>query len=111
MGGVAREVAGDVSTLKGSPAATGRKITLLRNHPELTLENTSSNELDILSGDVVYCDPPYRGTTGYKTGTFDHDAFDTWAEEQVTKGAQVFVSEFNAPPHWEVVWENPERQV
>lgn len=24
---------------------------------------------------LIYCDPPYQGTTGYKTGSFDHDKF------------------------------------
>ena len=54
---------------------------------------------------VVYCDPPYAGTTRY-AGGFDSARFwktmDKWTEE----GATVFVSEYKAPSHWEQVWES-----
>lgn len=55
------------------------------------------------TGDVVYCDPPYADTTGYRDA-FDSKAFwetmDSWHE----LGADVFVSEYQAPPHWECVY-------
>lgn len=53
---------------------------------------------------VVYCDPPYRGTTGYKTGAFDYAAFYAWCEAAARRNCAVFVSEFTAPPHWTVLW-------
>ena len=53
-------------------------------------------------GSVVYCDPPYAGTTGYSSGGFDHDRFYAWCEAQTVP---VFVSEFTAPDHWRVVFE------
>ena len=31
---------------------------------------------------LIYADPPYQGSTGYKTGTFDHDKFFDWCREQ-----------------------------
>lgn len=55
-------------------------------------------------GWVVYCDPPYVGTTGYKDAfcptTFWRKA-DAWA----AMGAQVYVSEYQAPAHWTPIWE------
>lgn len=51
---------------------------------------------------LIYCDPPYQGTTGYKTGSFDHDKFFDWCKEQA-KNNIVFVSEYNAP--FEQVWQ------
>lgn len=48
---------------------------------------------------VVYCDPPYRDTTGYLHG-FDHDAFWRTMTRWVEAGAAVLVSEFAAPEHW-----------
>ena len=30
------------------------------------------------AGSVVYCDPPYAGTTGYASGEFDHARFYAW---------------------------------
>jgi len=53
---------------------------------------------------VIYCDPPYRGTTGYRLGAFDSDAFWTRAAEWAALGVPVFVSEFSAPQGWSVVW-------
>jgi len=51
---------------------------------------------------LIYCDPPYKGTTGYKTESFNHDEFFTWCLEQKAKGNVVFVSEYEAP--FEEVW-------
>lgn len=55
---------------------------------------------------VVYCDPPYASTLGYKgTGEFDHAAFWRWCREQVNRGALVFVSEYSAPDDFECIAE------
>jgi DNA adenine methylase len=59
---------------------------------------------------TFYCDPPYRGTTGYRTGAWDPAAFDTWCEARARESHEVFVSEFTAPPHWPVVWEKVRRE-
>ena len=53
---------------------------------------------------LIYCDPPYQGTSGYKTGAFDHDKFFEWCREQAKKNV-VFVSEYNAPDDFECVWQ------
>ena len=53
---------------------------------------------------LIYCDPPYQGTTSYKTGGFDHDKFFEWCREQAKKNV-VFVSEYNAPGDFECVWQ------
>lgn len=52
---------------------------------------------------VLYCDPPYRGTTSYGQA-FDHDAFLTRILEWA-KVTDVFVSEYNFPGH--IIWESP----
>jgi len=53
---------------------------------------------------LVYADPPYQGTTGYKTGAFDHDKFFNWCREQAKKNV-VFVSEYKAPDDFDCVWQ------
>lgn len=53
---------------------------------------------------LIYCDPPYQGTTGYKTGSFDHDKFFDWCRKQARKNI-VFVSEYNAPDDFIEVWQ------
>ena len=52
---------------------------------------------------LIYCDPPYQGTSGYKTGAFNHDKFFDWCREQAKKNI-VFVSEYNAPDDFIDVW-------
>lgn len=57
-------------------------------------------------GDLVYCDPPYAGTTGYgSVGGFDHSLFWRTAEAWACAGADVVVSEYTAPPSWTVIAE------
>ena len=45
-------------------------------------------------GDVVYCDPPYKGTGDYDNNTFDHDAFYEWVRSM---DYPVYFSEYSAP--------------
>lgn len=53
---------------------------------------------------LIYCDPPYANTSGYKTGSFDHEKFFDWCREQAKRNI-VFVSEYNAPDDFECVWQ------
>lgn len=62
-------------------------------------------EWDIPPGAVVYLDPPYRGTQGYVTGAFDHDAMWQHADALHERGCRVFVSEYQAPDDWKCVLE------
>jgi DNA adenine methylase len=49
-------------------------------------------------GAVIYCDPPYAGTTQYgAVPPFDWPTFWTWCQEKVNQGHMVFVSEYAAP--------------
>lgn len=61
------------------------------------------------SGDVVYCDPPYRDTQGYPVGAFDSDEFWSVVSHWARNGAHVFVSEYTAPKDWTCVWEATHR--
>ena len=54
-------------------------------------------DLDPDPGSVVYCDPPYAGTTDYPdVGPFDHRAF--WrTASRWSRASTVYVSEFTGP--------------
>jgi DNA adenine methylase len=54
---------------------------------------------------LVYCDPPYKGTTQYgAVGNFDSDKFwDTVREWSLSN--TVLVSEYSAPNDFDCVWE------
>lgn len=55
-------------------------------------------------GSIVYCDPPYVGTSGYKgTGDFDSVAFWAWVRN-ASMYNRVYVSEFKAPKDFKVFW-------
>ena len=62
------------------------------------------NELEIPSGSLIYCDPPYSGTTKY-SNSFDHDNFWQWCRDKTKEGHTVFVSEYNAPSDFTCVWQ------
>jgi DNA adenine methylase len=53
---------------------------------------------------LIYCDPPYRDTTGYLAKDFDSDLFWKVVSEWASSNA-VFVSEVTAPAGWIPVWE------
>lgn len=56
------------------------------------------------AGAVLYCDPPYASTTGYKAvGRFDQSVFWRWAGQHAKSGVRVFVSEYKAPAGWKVI--------
>jgi len=52
--------------------------------------------------DVIYCDPPYAGTTDFSHGTFKTDEFWEWVR---SRQEIVLVSEYAAPSDFEVIWE------
>lgn len=82
--------------------------TVSRQHPLLQGVNlicSSYLELDIPSNSLIYCDPPYRGTTSYADRGFNHDLFWDWCRKKTDEGHKVFVSEYNAPKDFECVWE------
>lgn len=56
-------------------------------------------------GSLVYCDPPYEGTTGYgAVGSFNSEQFWDTMREWAGRGASVFVSEYSAPEDFVPVW-------
>lgn len=88
-----------IESLRKKQATMARVSFDSRNYRDLELRNTSA---------TVYCDPPYRGTTSYgpaEATKFDPAEFDDWCEWTAGMGNDVFVSEFSAPTHWDVLLE------
>lgn len=52
---------------------------------------------------LIYCDPPYQGTTGYKDD-FDHAKYWDWVRE-MSKNNIVLCSEYEAPDDFKCIWE------
>ena len=64
----------------------------------------SYEECSAFENCLLYCDPPYEGTTSYKTGAFDHPKFWDWCRKMGEKNT-VYVSEYNAPVDFVCIWE------
>ena len=81
------------SAIKQSPLLEG-----------VSLVHSSYSDLDIPPQSIIYCDPPYAGTTKYKDD-FNHDEFWQWCRDKSAEGHHVFISEYNAPDDFECVWQ------
>jgi DNA adenine methylase len=54
---------------------------------------------------LIYCDIPYKDTKQYTTSkSFNHDIFWQWCRDMSKKGHTIFVSEYQAPNDFELVW-------
>jgi DNA adenine methylase len=90
---------------RGRNYAKDGKNSLLRKFK--TLEGVEFRWINFLGSVwrdfVIYCDPPYAGTTGYKTGAFDHAAF--WQKcRELSEDNIIFISEYDAPEDFIEVW-------
>ena len=62
-------------------------------------------DLVIPENSLIYCDPPYQGTSTYSVSRdFDYDAFYSWCRTKSAEGHTVFVSEYSMPPDFTEVW-------
>ena len=96
--------------VEGRSYASNAKNSLLKKHKNLSRAKFKQGSYDQCvippEPSVIYCDIPYKDTTQYSTGGFDHDSFYLWAEKMQKAGHLVFVSEYahNVPNGWEVVF-------
>lgn len=78
----------------------------LRNLAGLDLSKVEFAQMDYADyehqdGDVVYCDPPYKNTDHRYGMRFDSERFWEWVR---TRYYPVYVSEYNAPPGFSIIW-------
>ena len=72
-------------------------------HKAQMLEKYSSDyqKVNIPPNAVVYCDPPYKNTSGYGF-SFDHDRFYEWLR---ATDFPVSVSEYSMPEDFAEIWQ------
>lgn len=70
---------------------------------EIIITCNSYDKVIIPDNSIIYCDPPYAGTTKYRDD-FDHSKFWQWARERAMAGHRLFVSEYTAPDDFAEVW-------
>jgi DNA adenine methylase len=91
---------------QGSNYAAISRRSLLKLAPMIQNVEFRWERYQHVGADVVYCDPPYSGTTNYSCGGFDNDQFWEWVRA-TSLGAVVLVSEYTAPPDFTAIWEKP----
>jgi len=108
FGGYRRDVAGTKGCIENMKTQTRRSkqnaINQSKDLKGVKFINSDYRSLDLPPNSLIYCDPPYEGTTKYKDG-FNHTDFWQWCREKATEGHIVFVSEYNAPSDFECVWQ------
>lgn len=65
----------------------------------------SYENLSVPDNSIIYCDPPYKDTKKYDRINFDYDNFYQWCFDMKDKGHQVFISEYNMPSAFTLLWE------
>lgn len=80
------------------------RLQHLENLDRLTVFRRDYRDLHIPEGAVVYCDPPYAGTSGYARAAFDHKAFYSWCRA-VGRRRPLFISEYWMPSDFRCVAE------
>lgn len=102
LGGFAQ--GGNRNHAEESARTLARNVAGISQANGVILSNVSYEHMRIWADDVVYCDPPYAGTTGYTIGEFNHAKFWATAAKWSMDGANVFVSEYSAPEGWIPIW-------
>lgn len=84
--------------------STNKKATKLQG--VIFSQGSYKDVKGIPDNSLIYCDIPYKGTTAYSVGGFNHEEFYAWAIDMKKKGHNVLVSEYgyNVPEGWEVVY-------
>lgn len=64
-------------------------------------------DLEIPKDSIIYCDPPYAGSTKYKNASesFDHNFFWDWVRKMHQENHKIFVSEYSAPDDFVCLFE------
>ncbi len=65
--------------------------------------HSTYEKLDIPDNSIIYCDPPYEGTTGYNS-TLNHTEFWEWCRYMSIRH-KVYISEYNAPDDFICLWD------
>ena len=99
----------------GQNYASCAKNSITKKHTTMDsvkFVTSSYSDVQIPPDSFIYCDIPYKDTTKYSVGSFDHEAFYKYAKQKQSEGHTVYVSEYehNVPEGWVVVWRHESRK-
>lgn len=99
--------AGCVNTKQGVRDYQKEAISnIIKQQPNIKgviFNHCSYENIETPDGCIIYCDPPYAGTTGYLSVDFNHEYFWEWVRRK-SLTCNVYVSEYNAPSDFECIW-------
>lgn len=75
-----------------------------KNIKGIYLYNVNYTDIEIPPESIIYCDPPYKGTTKYKN-SIDYNMFWQWCRNKTFDGHRVYISEYSAPNDFECIWQ------
>lgn len=108
FGGYGRDVAGTEGCIENMRTQTRRrKQSALKQSKDLQgviFKCCSYLDIKLKEPCIIYCDPPYQGTTKYKDD-INHDKFWQWCRDMKTDGHTIFISEYNAPDDFKCIWQ------
>lgn len=105
FGGFAGETKTKIGTVRDYQIEAINNVTKqVKKLDGVLFQNKPYHELSLPQNSIIYCDPPYEGTTKYNND-FDHDYFWNWVRDINKQGHTVFVSEYNAPNDFDCVWQ------
>jgi len=69
--------------------------------------NLDYRQVPIPANSIIYCDPPYRFTTAYKSNQakLDYTVFWQWCRTKSKEGHYVYISEYNHPADFKCIWQ------
>jgi len=94
---------------KGNPRnylLEGKK-NIMKQIPKLKgvwFTNDNYLSLSMPDNSIIYCDPPYKGTTKYKD-VINYNRFWEWTRQKSREGHTVFISEYAAPDDFTCIWQ------
>ena len=104
--GYAGETKTKIGTIRDYQSeAINNVLKQLPSLENVVFENRQYWSMVIPTSSIIYCDPPYEGTSKYKTGEFDHSLFWDWVRNKSNDGNTVFISEYAAPDDFDCIWE------
>ena len=80
-----------------------KKCLLNQDLNGIQLVNCDYKHIPIGTGNVIYCDPPYKIEDYYKI-PFEHEEFYEWVRE-ISRNNIVFVSEYVMPSDFTCIWQ------
>lgn len=104
FGGYAGTVKTKINTYRDYYNEAVRNVLKQAEHIQNVAFDVADYRQIKIKNTLIYCDPPYQGTTGYKD-SFDHEEYWEWVRD-MSKHNIVLCSEYQAPPDFRCIWES-----